>query len=100
MHHGTDIIYVDKNYAGIFIIWDKMFGTFQPEIKRPQYGLIHNIDTYNPLKIATHEWFGILKDMKSKNTLFNNIKYIFEPPGWSHDNSRQTIEKIREKSLN
>jgi len=100
VHHGTDIIYVDKNYAGIFIIWDKMFGTFQMEVQRPTYGLIHNIDTYNPLKIATHEWFGILKDMKFKNTLFNNIKYIFEPPGWSHDDSRQTIEQIREKSTN
>ena len=61
---------------------------------------MHNINTYNPLKIATHEWFSILKDMKFKNTLFNNIKYIIEPPGWSHDNSRQTIEQIREKSIN
>ena len=77
-----------------------MFGTFQPEIQRPKYGLMHNIDTYNPLKIAVHEWFSILKDMKFKNGLLNNIKYIFEAPGWSHDNSRQTIEQIREKSIN
>jgi len=97
VHHGSDVIYVDKNYAGIFIIWDKLFGTFQPEMQRPNYGLMHNIDTYNPLRIATHEWLSIFKDIKIKNTLLNNMKYIFSPPGWSQDNSTKTIEQIRNK---
>ena len=87
VHHGSDSIYIDKNYAGIFIIWDKLFGTFQKEIHRPKYGITHNINTYNPLKVATHEWISILKDIKWENSLINNMKYIFKHPGWSHSDS-------------
>ena len=97
VHHGTNIIYIDKNYAGIFIIWDKLFKTFQPEIHTPTYGIMHNIRSYNPFYIATHEWFSILRDMKLSYTIKENLAYIFKPPGWSHDNSRKTIETIRKE---
>jgi len=88
VHHGYDSIYIDKNYAGIFIIWDKLFGTFQKEIHRPKYGITHNINTYNPFKVATHEWISIYQDIKWENSFINNVKYILKYPGWSHSNSR------------
>jgi len=88
VHHGYDSIYIDKNYAGIFIIWYKLFGTFQKEIHRPKYGITHNINTYNPFKVATHEWISIYQDIKWENSFINNVKYILKYPGWSHSKSR------------
>ncbi len=85
VHHATNPQYLDRNHAGIFIIWDKLFGTFEPEIEKPVYGLVKNIDTYNPLKIAFIEWYTMLKDcFSSKTSLLNKLKYLFKPPGWNH----------------
>jgi sterol desaturase/sphingolipid hydroxylase (fatty acid hydroxylase superfamily) len=70
VHHGSDVKYLDKNYAGILIIWDRLFGTFITETDRPTYGLTHNLNTYNPIKIAFSEWVDIAKDMYRSKTLF------------------------------
>ena len=52
VHHATNLKYLDRNHAGILIIWDRMFGTFQPEEEKPVYGLTKNVNTFNPIKIA------------------------------------------------
>ena len=64
VHHGSNPLYLDRNYAGILIIWDRIFGTFQPELKEEKvvYGLHSNINTYNPIKIAFKEWIDVFKD--------------------------------------
>ncbi len=64
VHHGSNPLYLDRNHASILIIWDKLFGTFQPELKEEKvvYGLVENIDTYNPVKIAFIEWLALFKD--------------------------------------
>ena len=93
VHHGSDLKYLDKNHAGILIIWDRMFGTFQVEEEHPQYGLVTNLETFNPVKIALHEWFSIAKDVV-KHPRFAR-QYIFGKPGWSHDGSRLTTEQLR-----
>lgn len=96
VHHSSDIKYLDRNHAGIFIIWDRMFGTFQPEEERPTYGLTKNIDTYNPVRIALHEWIDLWRDATQPGlTLRERLGYIVGPPGWSHDGSRQTTEDLR-----
>ncbi len=90
VHHGNNPLYLDKNYAGILIIWDRMFGTFQPELKEEKvvYGLTTNIKTFNLLKIAFNEWIAMLKDVFTSNTSFiNRLKYLIKPPGWKHDGS-------------
>lgn len=97
VHHGSDILYLDKNHAGIFIFWDKMFGTFQPEIFTPKYGLTKNVNTFNPFKIAFWEWMNIAKDLKKSNRLNDKINYLFKPPGWSHDGSSKTTEQLRKE---
>ena len=86
VHHATNPQYLDRNHAGIFIIWDKLFGTFEPEIEKPIYGLVKNIETYNPVKVAFSEWFHLFKDVfTNKTNILGRIKYLLKPPGWKHD---------------
>ena len=86
VHHATNPQYLDRNHAGIFIIWDRLFGTFEPEIEKPVYGLVKNINTYNPVKVAFNEWIQMFKDAFASKTSFSNrLKYLVKPPGWKHD---------------
>ncbi len=98
VHHATNPQYLDRNHAGIFIIWDKLFGTFEPEIEKPIYGLVSNINTYNPIKVAFHEWFSMLSDfLFSKTSIFNKLKYLIKPPGWKHDGSGKLSTDLRKE---
>ena len=83
VHHGSNSAYLDRNYGGILIIWDRIFGTFEPEGERVEYGLTKNIDTYNPLRVAFHEFAAIGRDLREAGSLRDRIGYIFGPPGWS-----------------
>ena len=97
VHHAVQAQYLDRNHAGVLIIWDKLFGTFVLENEKPVYGLVTNINTHNPFKIAFIEWKLILKDFKLKIPFTTKLKYFFMPPGWSHDNSRKTSAQMRNK---
>ena len=102
VHHARNPRYLDANYAGTFIIWDKLFGTFVPELDRdpPHYGLVKNLGTFNPMRIATHEWVGIFADMVQPGLSWTQrLRYAFAPPGWSHDNSRDDSIAIRRDLL-
>jgi sterol desaturase/sphingolipid hydroxylase (fatty acid hydroxylase superfamily) len=102
VHHGTNPIYLDKNHAGILIIWDKLFGTFQPELKseKVQYGLVVNIKTYNPIFIAFNEWGALFKDLNTKNiSVRNRIRYLYKPPGWKHDGTGKLSTDLKEEWL-
>ncbi|THD83564.1 sterol desaturase family protein [Aliigemmobacter aestuarii] len=102
VHHGRNARYLDANYAGVFIIWDKLFGTFVPELEdeKPEYGLVHNLGTFNPLRVAFHEWVGIWKDVTQPGIGWRErLMYAFAPPGWSHDGSRETSEGIKRRHL-
>jgi len=96
VHHGRDPKYLDTNYAGVFIVWDKLFGTFVPEQETPDYGLVQNLGTFNPLRVAFHEWRAMLADIFAPNlTLRQRFAYALKPPGWSHDGSRKTSDQIK-----
>ena len=98
VHHATNPQYLDRNHAGVFIIWDKIFGTFEPEVEKPIYGLVTNIDTYNPIKIAFLEWKNMLKDFYQSNTsIKNKFKYLIKPPGWKHDGTSVLSSDLRKK---
>lgn len=97
VHHGTDLLYLDKNHGGIFIFWDRLFGTFQPEIHTPTYGLTKNVHTFNPVKIAFHEWLQLAKDLTKSPDLKTALKYIQKPPGWSHNGSSKTTAELRKE---
>lgn len=99
VHHATNPRYLDANYAGTLIIWDRMFGTFIPEddAERPRYGIVKNLGTFNPLMIAFHEWIGIAKDVMGAKSVREVMGYLFGPPGWSPDGSRMTSAMIKER---
>ena len=102
VHHGSNPIYLDRNHAGILIIWDRMFGTFQPELKEEKvtYGLVKNIKTFNPIKIAFIEWWHMLKDAFSGNkSLKNRLMYLIKPPGWKHDGTGKISDDLRQEWL-
>jgi sterol desaturase/sphingolipid hydroxylase (fatty acid hydroxylase superfamily) len=82
VHHASNPQYLDKNYAGILIVWDRLFGTFEPEIERPVYGLTTNIATYNPVRIAFHEYAAILSDVRTARRWRDRLGYAMKGPGW------------------
>ncbi|MGA0555021.1 sterol desaturase family protein [Larkinella sp. VNQ87] len=96
VHHGSNLKYLDKNHGGVLIIWDRLFGTFQPEQERPSYGLTKNIETHNPVRIAFHEWVDLGRDVFRAGSIQHAVRYLFGPPGWSHDGSRKTTRQLRE----
>ena len=98
VHHASNIIYLDKNMGMCLIIWDKIFGSFQEEIKEEpvKYGLTKPIENSgNPFNILFHEWKNINRDVKKKIPLTIKLKYLFMPPGWSHDGSTKTARQMR-----
>jgi sterol desaturase/sphingolipid hydroxylase (fatty acid hydroxylase superfamily) len=95
VHHGSDLKYLDKNHAGILIIWDRLFGSFQPEEERPVYGLTKNIESYNPALIAFKTWGELFRNALASGSLINGLLYFIKPPGWSHDGSSKTTAQLR-----
>jgi sterol desaturase/sphingolipid hydroxylase (fatty acid hydroxylase superfamily) len=98
VHHASNVIYLDKNMGMCLIIWDKLFGTFQEELQTEpvKYGLTKPPDNhYHPAKIVLHEWQNIGKDLQKKTSFFTKLKYLFMPPGWSHDGSSKTAKEMR-----
>ena len=80
VHHGANKEYIDKNYGNLFIIWDKMFGTFEPENATVKYGLVNNVNTFNPVKITFMGWSAIFKDIRKARTIREALSLIFGPP--------------------
>jgi len=95
VHHGTNVEYLDRNHAGIFIIWDRLFGTFEPERAPVRYGLTKNIDTFNPVRIAFHEWEAMLQDVRRAPSWGEALQIVLRPPGWSRDGSTLTADQMR-----
>lgn len=88
VHHGCDEKYIDKNYGGILIIWDRLFGTYQPEEETPRYGLKRDYDSVNPLSVWISELPGLLKDLKQWKNLGEVWMYLFAPPEWRPERDR------------
>jgi hypothetical protein len=82
VHHGSNGRYLDKNYGGILIVWDRLFGTFEEERERVVYGLTKNVSSYNPFVIAFHEYVSILRDLRHARSLREVVGYVLGPPGW------------------
>jgi len=97
VHHATNARYLDANYAGVFIVWDRMFGTFVPESGQdvPRYGIVGNIASFNPLRIALHGWVALGQDLIRARSPREALLYLFAPPGWSPDGSRDTSDAIK-----
>jgi len=98
VHHAVNPRYLDRNYAGALIIWDRMFGTFTPEDQadRIRYGIVHQLGHFSLLRAVFHEWIGIARDVWAAPWR-HKAGYLWREPGWSHDGSRETTEMIRQR---
>ncbi|MCH2198185.1 MAG: sterol desaturase family protein [Flavobacteriales bacterium] len=82
VHHGRNPKYIDKNHAGVFIIWDRMFGTFQQEEERPTYGITRPLSTFNPVMAHVQPFKELWADVGSIPSLGDKIRFLFASPGW------------------
>jgi sterol desaturase/sphingolipid hydroxylase (fatty acid hydroxylase superfamily) len=85
VHHGANDVYLDRNYAGILIIWDRLFGSFQAEDETPCYGLTRNIDTFNVRRVAFDEFAALARDIRGAGNWRDRVRYTLGRPGWSPD---------------
>ncbi|MFN7828068.1 MAG: sterol desaturase family protein [Acidobacteriota bacterium] len=88
VHHGTNPAYIDRNYGGTLIIWDRIFGTFTPEIEPVRYGVIHPVTSTNPFFVAFHLWSDIWEDIAASRSWSERLAHLLAPPDWS-DRQRQ-----------
>ena len=84
VHHGSNKEYIDRNHGSILIIWDRLFGTFQREEEAVVYGLTKNINTFNPLRIATHEYRDMVRDVAESTSWKDRLSFVLRGPGWAY----------------
>lgn len=92
VHHGVNKLYLDKNYGGILIIWDRIFGTFVRETEEPQYGIIKPVKSYNALWINTHAWFEMWAAMRKRKTLAGKLRCVFGSPNMEFDRAEKNLQ--------
>jgi sterol desaturase/sphingolipid hydroxylase (fatty acid hydroxylase superfamily) len=83
VHHGSNSQYLDRNHGSILIVWDRLFGTFEPEDQPVEYGLTKNIDTFNAGRIVTHEYADMLRDVARSTSWSERLSYVIRGPGWA-----------------
>ena len=98
VHHAINPLYLDRNYAGVLIVWDRLFGTFQPEVPglRIHYGIVRQLGSFNLVWAAFHEYAAIAADVW-RSPWRHKLAYLWREPGWSHDGSRETTETLRRR---
>ncbi len=80
VHHGVNEAYLDKNYAGVLIIWDRIFGSFAEEKEEPRYGIVKPLESYNPLWINTHAWAEMFAAIRKQSSLAGKLRCVFGSP--------------------
>ena len=85
VHHGSNQIYLDRNYGGILIVWDRLFGTFIDEGERVRYGLTTNLGTFRPFRVAFHEYGALWRDVRTASGWRTRVALLFRGPGWRPD---------------
>jgi sterol desaturase/sphingolipid hydroxylase (fatty acid hydroxylase superfamily) len=89
VHHGTNQLYLDRNFGGVFIVWDRMLGTFTPESEPVVFGLTTDINTYNLLRVAFHEYAAIGRDLRVTRTPAEWYAVVFRSPGKAYLTAQQ-----------
>jgi sterol desaturase/sphingolipid hydroxylase (fatty acid hydroxylase superfamily) len=94
VHHGANDVYLDRNYGGILIAWDRLFGTYVPEGERVRYGLTKNIQTFNPVHVAFHEYVALWRDVRRARSWRTRFALAYHGPGWQPD-GEPSVESVR-----
>ncbi|KAB7727094.1 sterol desaturase family protein [Rudanella paleaurantiibacter] len=99
VHHASNLQYLDRNMGMFLIVWDRLFGTFAEEdpAEPVRYGLTTNITDHSPVNLVFHEWKKLADDLRKPGPLTQKLKYLFAPPGWSHDGSSLTAAQMRQQ---
>lgn len=97
VHHASNPRYLDRNYGGVLILWDRALGTFERETAEdpPVYGILHNVRSYNPLVIAFHEWWAMAQDLWRARSWREAAGAVFAVPGWRADGHGETSASVR-----
>lgn len=82
VHHGSNPQYLDKNHGGILILWDRLFGSFEPEVEPVRYGLVKNVKSFNLWTIYVHEFLSIARNVRDARTWGDRFRHVFADPGW------------------
>jgi sterol desaturase/sphingolipid hydroxylase (fatty acid hydroxylase superfamily) len=100
VHHASNLEYLDGNYGGVLIVFDRLFGTYIPERKDVpfRYGLVHPMRTYNLLVIEFAHWRALWQDLKTARSAGEVLGYLFRPPGWRPDGDGDTTEDLRRRA--
>lgn len=99
VHHAKDDHYLDKNYGSTLIIWDRMFGTFQPELNTPNYGITKPPDSYNPIYLVFHEFIDIWKDLKKASGLREYLWILFASPAEQARAVKEDVESMEQEEV-
>lgn len=99
VHHACNTEYLDRNYGGILLIWDRIFGTYSDQDKRIEikFGVLQPPGTHNPILLNFHEFQAIWKDVRQAKTWRERVMYVFGPPGWSPDGSSKTSKQLQQQ---
>ena len=93
VHHGSNHQYLDKNYGGILIVWDRLFGTWEPEGERVRYGLTKQLSTFNPVRVAFHEYIALARDVRAARGLRTKLAVALRGPGWTPPTPADTSKR-------
>jgi sterol desaturase/sphingolipid hydroxylase (fatty acid hydroxylase superfamily) len=95
VHHGSNEVYLDKNYGGILIVWDRLFGTFTNEGERVRYGLTKNLASFNPVRVAFHEYMAMWHDVRAARGMRDRLGVVFRGPGWRPEDREGEGARLR-----
>ncbi len=98
VHHGANVQYLDRNYAGILILWDRWFGTFEPEREAVRYGLTKNLESFNPFRAAFGEFWATFRDAAGAGSWRDALGYLLRPPGWKPRGAGATAGDLKRMS--
>lgn len=100
VHHAANVEYLDANFGGVLLIFDRLFGTYRAEKDGVpiRYGLVEPLITNNPIRIAFHQFGPLLRDLAGARTAREVVGYLFAPPGWRPDGAGETTEDLRRRA--
>jgi len=98
VHHATNVQYLDRNYGGFFVLFDRLFGSYEPEVQKPIYGITKDWHGYDLVDCQVHEIRDLWRDVRAAPTLMDSVRYLLKPPGWRHDASGATAAQLRATS--